>query len=865
MMNTHVSCRFTLTVSVSILLLVALCTPGLPLRAQEWKRDFRAWYSYVNTSRVSGMPRRIVIDTCTKELWAVSGERIWRSTDSGGTWHHMPVQNLQDHRPRTQLIANGCNVLFHFEDKTANFEYRIFAYDRNDDNWRELKPLGSENVLPLSPEVGVSDSMVVLVGLRATFRDLYSSKNFGRDWDSTVIPPVSFGLNLSEPLFEIRKGVFSVACDSVFIEYDAITSSIHVVTLPGRHIAYRYFDSATIVASVERKQSNGLKFGVLTRSTDKGASWVEIDSLVFVNSSKVLRGRFQELNGILMRQQSDIITVAMSTGDVVSTQNGGADWYYRGNVGLINDVVAGEAFHTDRAGNILIANDGLVCVLPTDVGSIDTLTTLAPSLISVIRLDSFTIIGIGSKGLYRSLDNGKSWQQPSAPSDLFEVSKYKGLGTHFMSVERVSAGDAGAHIISGDHQSLFRLNHSEAATYQRHVFGFPQFYEFNVIYPKHVDRGGPAIQLIGDTTYVHSTNISVEGPNTKIRRPIGAGSVRASAFSISSASEWIAVSDSVYFSSNRADTWTSAKSVGLPRDSKGRILEASQILRLSPSTLLLGFRGLYRDDDTDTTILRPGGLYRSDDNGDTWTRSDVGMGRQSYIWYITKLDESTVLCAVGQVLADTNNTGNNETDRYNQTGATIMRSSDAGQTWTMVYEEPRSRPAFWGRRELLATSETRVLYASIDDGVLESTDAGLTWHTLGEIPLYFHFIHDIDTDKNGTIYAATERGLYTFTPTTSSVDDEKDQGIFASVWAYPTPANGQITIRINNAHLAKSKPKLTLLNIYGQQISDLSSSITQTPARQELNVSVEHLVPGIYFIAMSHAGGSEWCKVMVQK
>jgi hypothetical protein len=305
--------------------------------------------------------------------------------------------------------------------------------------------------------------------------------------------------------------------------------------------------------------------------------------------------------------------------------------------------------------------------------------------------------------------------------------------------------------------------------------------------------------------------------------------------------------------------------VGLPRDSKGRILEASQILRLSPSTLLLGFRGLYRDDDTDTTILRPGGLYRSDDNGDTWTRSDVGMGRQSYIWYITKLDESTVLCAVGQVLADTNNTGNNETDRYNQTGATIMRSSDAGQTWTMVYEEPRSRPAFWGRRELLATSETRVLYASIDDGVLESTDAGLTWHTLGEIPLYFHFIHDIDTDKNGTIYAATDRGLYTFTPTTSSVDDEKDQGIFASVWAYPTPANGQITIRINNAHLAKSKPKLTLLNIYGQQISDLSSSITQTPARQELNVSVEHLVPGIYFIAMSHAGGSEWCKVMVQK
>jgi photosystem II stability/assembly factor-like uncharacterized protein len=811
------------------------------------------------------MPRRIVIDTCTKELWAASGDRIWRSTDSGGTWHNMPVQNLQDFRPRTQLIANGCNVLFHFEDKFANFEYRIFSYDRNDDNWRELRPLGSEKVLPLIPMVGVSDSMVVLVGLRATFRDLYSSKNLGREWDSTVIPHVSFGSNLSEPLFEIRKGVFSVACDSVFIEYDAIASSIHVVTLPGRHIAYRYFDSATIVASVERKQPNGLMFGVLARSTDKGASWVEIDSLVFVNSSKVLRGRFQELDGLLMRQQSDIITVAMSTGDVVSTQNGGADWYYRGNVGLLNDVAAGEAFYTDRAGNILIANDGLVCVLPTDMGSIDTLTTLAPSLGSVIRVDSCTIIGIGPKSLYRSLDNGKSWQLPSAPADLFEISKFKALGTHFMSVGRVTSDEAGINLISSEHSALYRMNHSGAATYQRQSPGYPQSYVFNEISPQYVDRGGPTVQLIGDTTYSHSTHISVEGPNTKNRKPIGAGSVRASAFSISSASEWIAVSDSVYFSSNRGDTWTSAKSVGLPRDSKGRILEASQILRLSPSTLLLGFRGLYRDDDTDTTILRPGGLYRSDDNGDTWIRSNVGLGKQSYIWYITKLDESTVLCAAGQVFADTNNTGYDESDRYTQWGATIMRSSDAGRTWTVVHDETRSRPAFWGRRELLATSSTRVLYASIDDGVLESTDAGLTWHTLGEMPLYFHFIQDIDTDKNGTIYAATEKGLYTFTPTTSAVDDEKDQGIFASVWAYPTPANGQITIRINNAHLAKSKPKLTILNIYGQQISDLSSSITQTPARQELNVSVEHLVSGIYFIAMSHAGGSEWCKVVVQK
>ncbi len=857
--------RFRFTRIGSILWLVVLCALGMPLCAQEWKRDHRAWYSYVQATKAFGMTRLIVLDTCTQELWAVLGERIWRSKDSGGTWHHMPIPNLQDYRPLSQLVANGCNIYYQWEDKAANFEFRIFSYDRNEDNWRELRPLGTEKALPANPKVGVYDSVVVLVGgLRGRYNDLYSSKNLGKDWDSTVIPN-SFTSSLSEPLFEVRKGVISIACDSVYIEYDARSSKIHVVDLPGRPIAYRYFDSATIVATVERPQPNGSTLSLLARTTNRGASWVETDSLVFVNSPRVLRGKRQELDAILMRQQSDIITVVMSTGDVVSTKNGGIDWYYRGNVGRLDALRAPEAFHTDRTGNILIANVGLVCVLPTDLGAMDTLTRFAPSLISVIRMDSCTIIGIGTKSLYRSIDCGKTWQLPAAPADLFEVSNVRTLGTHFMSTERVSAGDAQVHFISGEHQVLYRLNHAEAATHQRHVFGFPQFYEFNVIYPRYVNLGGPPVQLVGDTTYLHSTHVDVAGPAMQSRKPIGSGVVRASAFTLSSGSEWIAVSDSVYFSSNRAETWTTALSAGLPRDSKGRILEASHIVRLSPRTLLLGLRGLYSNDGTDTTILRPGGLYRSDDNGETWTRSDVGMGKQSYIWYITKLDESTVLCAAGQVLADTTNRGSNDEDRYNQSGATVMRSSDAGRTWSMVFNEPRTRPAFWGRREMIATSPTRILYASIEDGVLESTDAGQSWHTLGETPLYFHFIQDIDIDKNGTIYAATEKGLYSFTPTTSTVDDENDQGRFASVWAYPTPARGQLTVRINHAHLTKSAPKLTLVNIYGMQIADLSHLIGIAPGTQEFNISVEDMAPGIYLLALQHAGGSEWCKIMVQQ
>lgn len=823
------------------------------MRSQEWVADTRPWFSYLLGSRAFGMSRNLVLDTCRNEYWVVLGDRIWRSTDSGDSWIYVPLLSEQEYKPFLNLIVGGCNMLCHWEDKVGNFEFRIFAFNHDVNDWEELHPLGTEKIVPSSPYVGLVDSTIILAGLRTNKQDLYYSSNLGSTWDSVQIK-TGYRNNMGEVLFEVKPGVVAIARDSGFTEYDVRSSLVRDAAVPSQTAAYRYHnDSVLLVAQEKGPLSN------FARSSDMGETWHSVDTVRFANSTRIMYGAGSELKCHVMRQQGSIISAFLTSGDIISTIDGGLSWLYRGKVGTLSASTAATSLSLNRDNDILIATNVSMFVLPHDTGSVKRITSSAPTMQTCIETDSCTYLSIGTGGIHKSVDCATSWYMPEAPSDLLDSSPIQRLGTHPLLIDRVSTVTNGLTFTTPDYAAAYILQ--DGGMFARYLSpcSYPQLYEFKLNDPRYVNYGAHKVILWGDTILHYSNQTSLTVRDTKIKRPIASGNFIASTLAVMADSDWIAVSDSVYFSSDQGISWRAAESSGLPRDSNGRIYEASQILRLSVNSMLVGLRGIQATDGLAVTEVRPGGIYRTDDNGASWTHSDIGIDGQTYVWSIENLDSTTVLCAVGTVLVDSVNAG------FNQTGATIMRSVDAGHTWSVVYDEPRARPAFWGRRELLATSPSRIYYASIEDGVMESTDAGLTWHTLGEIPLYYRFISDIAVNAKGVVYAGTDKGVYSYTPTTSNVEADDESGLFPAVWAYPTPVNDQLTVRISNANLVKGTPKLEMLNLYGQQVYDLSDRVKRTSARQEFNISIGSLPDGVYILSLSYTGAIEWCKVMIKQ
>ena len=200
----------------------------------------------------------------------------------------------------------------------------------------------------------------------------------------------------------------------------------------------------------------------------------------------------------------------------------------------------------------------------------------------------------------------------------------------------------------------------------------------------------------------------------------------------------------------------------------------------------------------------------------------------------------------------------------------IFRSTDDGEFWVHLTKDLDSNI----RVSSLASPdmENRIICGTLYDGYYVSFDNGDNWTNFkfrgmtGDIPLQIapHEFLDLAYDGNGTMYAATYRGVYKWEDITSVPNANEEQ---KNVIILPNPVSSSTTFKFNIQD--ESNIRLSIFDIHGNIINTIAEGMHH-PGNYSLDWNVcneqgNHLSSGMYFYQLDINGRKEVGKVMVVK
>ena len=303
----------------------------------------------------------------------------------------------------------------------------------------------------------------------------------------------------------------------------------------------------------------------------------------------------------------------------------------------------------------------------------------------------------------------------------------------------------------------------------------------------------------------------------------------------------------VYRSLNSGETWQAA-SAGIPMRggagdvvSRGNLLFASylQLYRssdggntwqaTSPDTiggkLLLVGNTLIASNN-----ITGGSLKISEDNGQTWTNSNTQLP-----WVIS-------LATLGNVI-------------FAGTQFGIYRSTDMGRNWQWVTREinMRSVPAM--------VSVSNIVFATSNAQVWLSADTGNTWRNTGNLGASVTSL----AVNNGELYAGTVNGVWKAPLARLSVSSEVKRDLsktFLLFQNYPNPFNPSTIISYQLP--MTSNVSLKVYDILGRELVTLVNQ-RQSAGVYQVDFNATRFASGVYFYRLTANENSEIRKMMLMK
>jgi len=858
--------------------------------AQEWRikppviegEHARAILDVYSSVRVQ------LFEPITKQFVAHSGHGVVVGDSLGAIWKGLPFPTIWTVSDVPKISASMGKIFAFWYDLSRVGEDRLARYDSENKQWKLVAPVEFEQLNP----IGIVDSMLIVEMNKSN--TIYISTDLGDTWMAQAFKRPIGGTrkfaNPSPSIVSLRSGM--VGNQDIWYELQSGSPMLVERRLPTYTNTYRYVDSNAVIGS---RYIAGL-FDSTTQiiiSRDAGITWLHLDSIQFENSTLVLGGSGDRSKFAVERIETNKFnhtTLWFIGAHIATTTDNGLTWWDR-SVGL--PIAKSSTFNSYHGSHIIAHMDGSFSFpilsrlgyLPSDVTKPAELRS--PFLnIRTLAFHNGVFIAGSLYGLLRSADSGATWFQSGVAQEIVNTSKNFTVAQHSVVIDQISPIDSaniyGACTFTSDivrWSQQFNTWQVTQAMYLPGLYGSPT--PFSSSEPKFnntelcarqqgVVKFTPEATLYNESYSIRryrnnsdSTSLVIPGTTDLVWSPI-------TSYNMLDSATHFATRDSLYISHDAGSTWI-AGGKGLPQNADKDLVSCSGIVRLNDGNLLASFKGSYTLSDTGDIAFYAGGFFISSDEGLTWSRRDEGLDTNLCVWFTHLVPGTdTVIAAVGKIIRGLLNVPEPNYN-YSMTDGRIIRSTNGGQNWQDVYLETRTRPGFTGLREILSHPDGRILAATIESGVIESFDAGITWRTLGDNSLQDVFINDIAIDTMGLVYASTNLGVYYFVPPATSVDEPIESFRITTLYAYPTPTVGQLRIRVNNLGLSGAWSSLKLYNLYGGVEADLTNALRQTvqtqpsAQRYEFDYYTTALHNGVFLLVLETEKETLTMKVAVSK
>ncbi|KKU76274.1 MAG: hypothetical protein UY03_C0040G0002 [Parcubacteria group bacterium GW2011_GWA2_47_64] len=188
-------------------------------------------------------------------------------------------------------------------------------------------------------------------------------------------------------------------------------------------------------------------------------------------------------------------------------------------------------------------------------------------------------------------------------------------------------------------------------------------------------------------------------------------------------------------------------------------------------------------------------VWKSEDGGATWGLKDDGIQSRGGVSIVVNPYDKNVVLMAGSLHA-TDLTSTSVTDG-------IYRTADGGSSWTRTRDTHYMRN-YWG--DMFAFGNTSTVYAGTkDQGLLKSTDGGVTWSSLNLLTSYP--VRDIKihpTDAT-TLFVANTNGLYKITGSGGSAT-KIGTGLFAVPQSISINQSSPNTIYVTTGRSGAASP-----------------------------------------------------------